>query len=316
MCGRCPHLPLIHAQDIFKPLNMKKDRIGIIGAGPAGIAASIQLKRYGLTPVVFERNEIGGFLANANLVENYPGFPEGISGDDLVERMRRHLTKFEVDIRYEAVMKLDYVRGQFELLTEEQEYSFDYIVVASGTSHREFDDSIVNSSYDGKVVYEITSIKNVASKTIAVIGAGDAAFDYALNLASQNSVMIFNRGDKIKCLPVLYDRVMNNPGISYLDNTRLIAIREADDNKLTIDITHENKTTQYDIDYLVIAIGREPNLDFLADGLLHNLETLITSGLVHFAGDVSNDRHRQVAIAAGDGVKAAMKIYERIKEVK
>jgi len=125
--------------------------VAIIGAGPAGIAAAVQLKRYGIEPLVFEKGRIGGLLWNANLVENYPGFPEGISGPELVGKLEAQLRKASIDVIYEEVVRLE---EGFGLKTEGGSYTADIVVVASGTEPRRFPGRI-SEEVEGRVFYEV-----------------------------------------------------------------------------------------------------------------------------------------------------------------
>ncbi len=293
---------------------MSNISIGIIGAGPAGIAAAIQLSRYGLKPTLFEKSSIGGLLSNANRVENYPGFPDGISGPELVTIFEKHLAKHQRDIRHEAVLNVTHDGSRFTLSTNESTYDFDYILVASGTRANRYTGDVVDSDYAGKVLYEISSIAEIANRHIAIIGAGDAAFDYALNLAKNNRVSIYNRGINIKSLSLLRSRARECDTITYHENAELVGIKRNVDSSISLDIALADGSVNAKVDYLVIAIGREPELGFLSDSVLGNLENLLAGNLIQFIGDVKNECYRQVAIAAGDGVKAAMTVYLKIKE--
>ena len=102
---------------------MKTEHVIIIGAGPAGLATAIQLKRYGVHPLLFEREQTGGLLRNANLVENYPGFPQGISGLDLVNLFIRQAQNLSIDVTYEEVIELVYDQGIFQARTARQSYA-------------------------------------------------------------------------------------------------------------------------------------------------------------------------------------------------
>lgn len=282
--------------------------VAIIGAGPAGVSAAIQLKRYGLDFIVLEKERIGGLLINANLVENYPGFPGGIPGSDLVRLFERHLKNYAVEVSFQEVLELDHDGSVFIIRTNRGLLASRITVIASGTVPRRLSHH-VSEEIESLIFYEIFSLAQVSGKRIAVIGSGDAAFDYALSLSQKNEVIILNRGDKVKCLPLLWKRAQEVTNISYLENFRATDIQQADEGLLLRGCGPHEKCDIH-VSFLVVAIGRRPNLDFLSPNLKNNLENLRKARLLHMAGDVKNGIYRQAAISAGDGIKAAMEIFE------
>ena len=134
---------------------MKPEQVIIIGAGPAGLATAFQLKRYGVHPVVFEREQIGGLLRNANLVENYPGFPQGISGLELVDLFIRQSKNLGIDVTYEEVIELDYELGSFQVRTRRQSYASRLVVIATGTKPLHFKNLPIPDELADKVFYEV-----------------------------------------------------------------------------------------------------------------------------------------------------------------
>ncbi|MBN2148815.1 MAG: NAD(P)/FAD-dependent oxidoreductase [Anaerolineales bacterium] len=288
--------------------------VAIIGAGPAGIAAAVQLQRYGMHFVLLERSEAGGLLRNANLVENYPGFPQGISGPDLVQRMVAHLQQVDVQLTLAEVESMTHEEGVFHLSTNAGEVQSCVLVVASGTKPHPFTDMDVPNSLRAQVLYEVHSIAHVSGKYIAIVGAGDAAFDYSLNLAQRNQVIILNRGEKTRCLPMLFERALQVQHLAYHTNTRLVGVVEHTEGRMLLDCITPNGRVQMEADILVGALGREPQLDFISPEFRAVAQGLETQGLLYWIGDVQNGRYRQTSIAVGDGVRAAMRIYHRLKE--
>jgi thioredoxin reductase len=287
--------------------------VAIIGAGPAGIAAGIQLKRYGIEPLIFEQNRIGGLLHNANLVENYPGFVDGITGPGLAELIAKQADKAGLHITYEKVSEIDFRDKQFVLETSKNAYHARFLIIASGTKPIKFNDFEIDESISEKIFYEIYPLLGESGKEIIIVGAGDAAFDYALNLARRNKVIILHRGITEKCLPLLKTRAANNPNIKLLNRTKIIEIAINKDNGLTVHCSGTEQSIDIEADYLVFALGREPQLDFINKSAA--TAELQLDGLLYFAGDVQNGLLRQTAIAVGDGVKAAMKVYRRLKGI-
>jgi thioredoxin reductase len=165
-----------------------------------------------------------------------------------------------------------------------------------------------------RVLYEIHSIAQVNGQRIVIVGAGDAAFDYALNLARNNDVVILNREDQVKCLPLLQKRAAASTRIEYRAQIRILELLEAHDSGMVVQCACPIGPTYFQADYVIGAIGREPQLDFVSTQLSMNMDELEARQQLYFVGDVKNGRFRQTAIAVGDGILAAMKIYQSIKE--
>jgi thioredoxin reductase len=289
----------------------KPEPVAIIGAGPAGITAAIQLKRYGLSPMLFEKEAIGGLLRNANWVENYPGFPNGISGLKLTRLMAQQLKTVGVEGFFEEVLELDYAKEVFTLETPKQRVVLRHVIVATGTESNPIESPVVPPAARPRVFHEIHSLLRERGKRVFIVGAGDAAFDYALNLAKANEITLLNRGNAVKSLPLLVERAKASPRICYRPNTAItrITLREGG-NDLSLECLSPAGPVVFIADYLIFAIGRHPKLDFLSERLLKCKSRLEESGQLFFIGDVKNGLFRQTAIAVGDGMRAAMELYK------
>lgn len=294
---------------------MEIEPVLIIGAGPAGLAAAIQLKRYGITPRIFEKEAVGGLLRNANLVENYPGFPGGIAGRDLVRLFERQFRELSLQATYEEVLELDHRSGLFHARTDRAAYRGRIALIASGTRPRAMISPGTPGAWEGKIFYEIVPLLDRSGLEVVILGAGDAAFDYALNLARSNRVAILNRGAARRCLPLLWERARHEPSICYYDNTTVLEIELESPERLRLECRRpDGRLTLYP-NALIAAFGREPRLDFLADGLRAQAPRLEAEGRLFFIGDVTNGIYRQTSIAIGNGVQAAMKVYQKLMEV-
>ena len=284
---------------------MQPEEVVIIGAGPAGMTAAIQLKRYGIPFVLLEKERVGGLLWNANLVENYPGFPTGVSGPKLIGLMEKQMERIGVEVTFDSVAGLSYENDRFLVATSQAEYCPRYVIVATGTRPNPFPVSIPKEAED-KVFSDVYHLLDVHEKQILIVGAGDAAFDYALNLVKRgNFVTILNRGVDVKCLELLWERAMAEPSIEYRAETPARAVeldKLANRLKVRLDARESIET-----DYLLFAIGRNSQTDFLSDELVDKK----IEGL-YFIGDVKNGLFRQAAIAAGDGLRVAMEIYFKL----
>ncbi|HEX7318807.1 MAG TPA: NAD(P)/FAD-dependent oxidoreductase [bacterium] len=282
-------------------------RIAVIGGGPAGAVAALQLRRHGFDPVLFERNRIGGLALNANRIDNYLGFPDGISGLKLAglisEQLRRHAVKFVRD----EVSMLDHSRDRFILETSRRRYFFDIVVAASGTYPRRMDKALFHGD-DSRVIYGVHPLRHISGRTVAVIGAGDAAFDYALSLQKRNNVYILSRSARAKCLPALWQAALQSRRVVYLGG---VCIMKIDINKTRVLIRLRHFNDLIKVNYIVAALGRLPDLAYMKPRLLVLKKQLIRKKVLYVVGDAKNGRYRQIAIATGNGLRAAMEINNK-----
>jgi thioredoxin reductase (NADPH) len=284
--------------------------VAIVGAGPAGISASIYLKRAGFEPLVIERDEVGGLLLNANLVENYPGFSPGVSGEHLVKLFTEQFESLGIEIKKAEVLGIRPENEGFTIHTSDGDFLARSVIVATGTAPLDIGIDCSKDLIGKRIFFEVKHIPSPRKgKRFAVLGSGDGAFDYALNLANDDChVRIIMRSDKPKCLKLLEERVSESPRIEVIADTELVAVREEKD-ILVLGCVQGTKTVEFDSDYLLIACGRVPNLAPVRSILGENegAAGVVTEvpGLF-IAGDVRSGDHRQVGIAVGDGINAAM----------
>ncbi len=289
---------------------MSVSSVAIIGAGPAGLSAAIQLRRFGFAPLIFEGGNVGGLLRNANLVENYLGFPGGISGVKLIRLFEEQACTIGVSITPAHVELVDYNGEYFTLETVSEEFFAQVVVIATGTQPRHFTNFEIDKIVRDRVFYEVHHLFGQTNKRVAIVGAGDAAFDYGLNLARRgNEVLILNHSEHLKCLPLLWERASREDRIQYLENT---AIKHVGKSKtgLALKCNSPQGEITLQVDYLLGAIGRVPRLGIISPRVQEQAQTLQSQGLLYFVGDVKNGIYRQTSIAIGDGVRAAMQICQ------
>ena len=291
----------------------------IIGAGPAGVATAIYLARAGVEFVLFESGEPGGLLRNAFLVENYPGFPGGISGAELAGRMVRQMEELGIGITSERVEKFEHDGKTFRAETSCGTYEAEVAVIASGTVPAEPEGIEISPEASARVLREVVNAAGIGEKKFAVIGGGDAAFDYALSLAENNDVVIFVRGSEPRCLGLLVDRCVDHERIAIYTETEILEIDDHDDGIVLIGQAQEENgndpvtiSMSVEADYAVIATGRKPCVDFLDSSTVKKFDLLSASGILYLVGDAGNGKYRQASIAAGEGVAAAMRIVDRL----
>lgn len=295
---------------------MKKEVV-VIGAGPAGIAAAIQLRRSNIDFLLLEKDQPGGLLKNAHRVENYPGFPNGIPGSQMVTLLQEHLDAQGIIPLYETVEALEYLGEEklFLITTSTAAYYSKVVVVATGTSPRRVNvlDALPLPLREN-IVYEIFPIIKERGKRILIIGADDEAFDYALNLGSYNNeVIIAVPGEGVKALPWLISNVAVNPHIVCSKNVEIKGITAGNTKKLRITFSTRGERTTGEVDYLLVVAGREPQRVFYNPLLITQAKELKNAGRLYEIGDLANGIYRQAAIACGNGVQTAMQILGRLR---
>jgi len=294
--------------------------VTVIGAGPAGIAAGIYLERAGLHPILLETNKPGGLLRHAYLVENYPGFPHGISGKKLVESIVEQLHNLGLSIRKSEVKHIHHNNEVFRIETDQGSLLSSAIIIATGTFPKKI--SIEGfASIEGKqLFYDPSSIhleENKVKKRILVIGGGDIAFDYTLSLLHWgHDVTIISRTEPT-CIPLLLDRVLKNGAALHTkcDPKQIVKNRK----NILLKCRQDDHDKEFFADFIVIACGRNPNTRFLSPMLMKYFNTIsdipqTTLPGLYFAGDVVRGIYRQVGVAVGDGIRAAMMTERYLKK--
>ena len=259
--------------------------VGIVGGGPAGISAGVQLKRYGIESIIFERNKIGGLIANANLVENTMLHPKGLSGREFVRILEEYVKNYDLRVIFQEVLKVK-SKENFRVITEEEEYCFEYLIIATGTDP-------VKLPYPC-VKYHVVDMQGSRYEGIIIIGGGDIALDYSLTMSKRANRVIVIYRNNIKALPILVEYVKRKKNIEFIKGEVMGIIERGD--KKEVYTTAGN----FVVDDVLAAIGRKSNIR-IVEGISHpNLFVI---------GDAKNGMYRQSSLAIADGIKTAMRIW-------
>ena len=298
----------------------------IIGSGCAGNTAALYSARANLQPLVVAGHEPGGQLSLTTLVENYPGFPEGIDGPVLVENIKKQAEHFGAEYLHGSVVKADLSRRPFRLLIDNEWYETRTLIIASGASAR-----WLNLPSEQKLIgHGVSSCATCdgffyRGKKIMVIGGGDTAMEEANFLTRfGEEVAVVHRRDHFRASKIMLDRARNNPKIQFLTNTVVEEIFDVDNHIVTSVKLRNVKTDEVwrrDVDGFFVAIGHIPNtapfigqIDLDPDGYIisHGGAKTNVKGVFH-AGDVQDRTYRQAVTAAGAGCMAAIEV-ERFLE--
>ncbi len=297
----------------------------VIGSGPAGLTAALYLARANLKPLVIAGSQPGGQLMITTEVDNYPGFPEGIQGPELMQRMVDQIKRFGAEVINEDVTKVDFSRSDIEkeplrLWIGDTEYQSRAVVVATGASALwlglESEERLRGHGVSACATCDGFFFRN---KNIAVVGGGDTAMEEATFLTRfAAKVTIIHRRDSLRASKIMQDKAKNDPKISFLWDS---AVEEVlGDDKVTglrVRNLKTNDVQDMPFDGLFLAIGHKPNTSVFKDSglifddggyLVAEHETWSKLEGVFLAGDVVDHEYRQAITAAGSGCKAAIDV--------
>ena len=291
----------------------------IIGSGPAGLTAALYAARANLSPLVIEGVEAGGQLMLTTMVENWPGFRDGIMGPDLMAELRAQALRFGAEIVQGDVSSVDVSARPFTLTVSGKIYKAQTLILATGASAKWLDLG-VDKQLSGRGVSTCATCDGFFFKgrRVAVIGGGDTAIEEAIYLAKLAShVTVIHRRDTLRASKVMQDKAMASPNISFIWNTEVVDIKDLDQGKVTslmLRDTNTGATSELAVDGVFIGIGHTPNtalfkgqLAMHDNGYLKTHDGSRTSVKgVFAAGDVQDHIYRQAVTAAGSGCMAAI----------
>ena len=289
----------------------------ILGSGPAGLTAALYTSREGFNPLVITGTDAGGQLLLTTLVENYPGFPEGVMGPDLIERMKKQAEHFGTRFASDYVTDVDFSSRPFKIKTEGKEYEARCLIIATGASAKRLGlESEVRLFGRGISTCGTCDGPLFKNKNVVVIGGGDTAMEDSEFLTKfAASVTIIHRRGEFRASKIMQDRVLNNPKIKVVWNSEVDEILgESRFEAVRIKNVNTGEITEIKADGMFLAIGYNPNTSFLKGKIkLDEQGYIITKDEVKteieglfIAGDVSDRIYRQAITAAASGTKAAL----------
>ena len=306
-------------------MEKKHTKLLILGSGPAGYTAALYASRANLKPLLVTGLEIGGQLTTTTDVENWPGDSDGLQGPDLMERMKKHIEKFDTEIVVDHIKETDLSQKPYKLIGDNTAYTCDSLIIATGASAK-YLGLESEKTYLGKGVSACATCDGFFYKNleVIVIGGGNTAVEEALYLSNiASKVTLIHRRDKLRAEAMLVDKLnqkITDNKIEVIWNANLVEVL-GDDIKVTGALLKKNDSEEVKINCagVFIAIGHQPNTTIFKDHLEMNdsgylyvkggsegESTLTSKEGVFAAGDVSDSIYRQAITSAGSGCMAAL----------
>lgn len=307
---------------------MTVENVIIIGSGPAGFTAGLYTARAQLNPLLFTGNDIGGQVAITYEIENYPGFPDGLPGPELVEKFQAQAERFGTRVEYDYVTEVDFKQHPFVVRTQTgQEYKAKSVIIATGANARKLEIPGEEELTGRGVSYCATCDGFFfRDKDVVVVGGGDSAMEEGLFLTRfARKVTIIHRRDELRASRILQKRAFENEKVEFIWDTVLTSIN-AGDNGAVASVTLKNVKTDeirdFRTDGVFIFIGHKPN-SWMFEGQLEMKDSyVVTNRFMHTsvpgvfaAGEIQDNHFRQVASSVGQGTMAAMEVEKFLAEL-
>lgn len=309
---------------------MEQIKCLVLGSGPAGYTAAIYTQRAGINTVIYEGLQPGGQLTTTNLVENYPGFPEGIDANELMENMRKQALNCGAEIRSKIAVEANLNQSPYRIKFDDgEEVLAETLIIATGATAK-YLGLADEKKYQGMGVSACATCDGFfyRKKTVAVVGGGDTACEEATYLSSLAAkVYLIVRKPFLRASQIMQDRVKNNPKIETLFETNTLGLYGTDGVEGAHLVWRKGQTDEraYDlpIDGFFLAIGHKPNSSIFKPwvktdeiGYILTEEKSPRTGVpgVFAAGDVADPTYRQAIIAAGSGAQAGIEVEKYLSE--
>jgi thioredoxin reductase (NADPH) len=291
----------------------------IIGGGPAGYTAALYAARANLNPLVIEGITFGGQLMITSDVENYPGYPEGVLGPEMMKDFRTQAERFGAEFLTEDVTSVDFSERPFTVEVDGDEYRARAVIVATGASARQLGLASEKALQGRGVSYcAVCDAAFFREKEVVVVGGGDSAMEEAIFLTKfAKKVYIVHRRDEFRASPIMLDRARANPKIEFVTNAVVDEVL-GDEGKVSAVLIRDlntGETREIPAQGLFVAVGHDPNTSLFLDQLEHDIPgyLIVEPGStrtnipgVFAAGDVVDHTYRQAVTAAGTGAMAAL----------
>jgi thioredoxin reductase (NADPH) len=296
---------------------MTHEKLIIIGSGPAGLTAALYAARADLSPLVFEGVAAGGQLMITTDVENYPGFPDGIMGPELMDQFRKQAERFGARMRQVDVTSVDFSDRPFQLKVGDEEFSADSVIIATGAEAKWLGVP-GEQALTGRGVSACATCDGFffRDQELVVVGGGDTAMEEALFLTKfASKVTIVHRRDEFRASKIMAARALSHEKIEVLWNTTVTEIHGDDSvTAVTLEDTLSGESRELKVDGVFVAIGHKPTTDLFVDQLDLDANRYVIVGRgtrtsvdgVFASGDVVDHVYRQAVTAAGTGCMAAI----------